>query len=363
MFSHNGKISTRQLMILLILQMFNMNILIMPRIGVGYWGKSGFLAPLAAIILGEIYLLCVTSLTRRFPKSTFVEITTQLLPKWIAYVVITLLAVKLTVSVGLELRMFGELISQIMLQKTPTVVIMIVLTVSAAYLVKSGIEATARMGEIVIFFMGVPLIIALGITIFRVNYEEVLPFLPIELSNVAVGTGLTSSLFVPIEILLMLNGLMDKPQMSRKAGTAAIISIGVLQALITLLCITQNGSNEILRQLWPVIILMKSVGMNNTVAENQEILMLIIWIFSAYMYVGIGIYIISLIGSRTCKFKRENVFVLPIIPIILLVALYPHNLGIVYRYYLRFEYYFGLWFLVPIPLFLLLVAKIRRIKE
>ena len=37
--------------------------------------------------------------------------------------------------------------------------------------------------------------------------------------------------------------------------------------------------------------------------------------------------------------------------IILLVALYPHNLGIVYRYYLRFEYYFGLWFLVPIPLF------------
>lgn len=362
MFSHNGKISVRQMMILLILQMFNMNLLIMPRVDVHYWGRSGYIIPIISIVLGVVYLLGVTSLTSRFPSCTLVEIVERIFPREIAWIVVVLFAVKLIVSAGLELRMFGELISQIMLQKTPTVVIMIIITVAAAYLVKSGIEATGRMSEIVIFFMGIPLLIVLGVSIFRVDYKEVLPFLPINRNNLLVGTGLTSCIFVPIETLLMLTGLMAKPNKCRKAGIRAIIIIGILQALITLLCITQNGSNEVQRQMWPTIVLMKSIGMNNAIVENQEILMLIIWIFSAYMYLGISIYVISLIGSRTCKFKRENIFVLPVIPIILLVALYPHDLGAVYNYYLRFEYYFGIWFLIPIPLFLLLVAKIRGIK-
>ena len=362
MFSHNGKISVRQMMILLILQMFNMNLLIMPRVGAYYWGRSGYIIAIISIVVGVVYLLGVTSLTIRFPRRTLVEIAENIFPRGIAWIVVVLFAVKLVVSAGLELRMFGELISQIMLQKTPTVVIMIIITLAAAYLVKSGIEATGRMGEIVIFFMGIPLFIALEISIFRVDYKEVLPFVPISRNDLWVGTGLTSCIFVPIEILLMLTGLMDKPNKCRKAGIGAIITIGILQAIITLLCIAQNGVNEVRRQMWPTIVLMKSIGMNNTIAENQEILMLIIWIFSAYMYVGISIYVVSLIGSRTCKFKRENVFVLPVIPIILLVALYPNDLGAVYDYYLRFEYYFGIWFLIPIPLFLLLVAKIRGIK-
>lgn len=363
MFSHNGKISVRQTMILLILQMFNMNLLVMPRIGVRYWGRSGYIIPIISIALGLVYLFCVTNLTTKFPNLTLVEIVKRILPQWIAVIVVFLFVIKLIVSAGLELRMFGELISQIMLQKTPIAVIMIVITVAAAYLVKSGIEATARMGEIVIFFIGVPLIIALGICIFRVDYKEVLPFLTIEMDDLLIGTGLTSCIFVPIEILLMLTGLMAKPHKCRKAGVGAIVTIGVLQAIITLLCITQSGCNEVRRQMWPTIVLMKSIGMNNTIAENQEILMLIIWIFSVYMYLGISIYVVSLIGSRTCKFKRENIFVLPVIPIILLVALYPHDLGVVYNYYLKFEYYFGIWFLIPIPLFLSFVAKIRGIKE
>ena len=95
-------------------------------------------------------------------------------------------------------------------------------------------------------------------------------------------------------------------------------------------------------------------------AENQEVLMLIVWIFSIYMYLSVSIYLITVIGSRVCKFKRENIFALPSIPIILLAALYPRDLGVVYTYYLRFEYYYGLWFVVPVPLILLLIAKIRR---
>jgi len=360
MFSHNGKISARQVMILLILQMLNMNMLIMPRIGANYLGRNSYIAPIIAILIGLIYLFCVTSLTTKFPKSTFVEITKELLPNWISYILIVAFAAKLVISVGLELRMFGELVNQVMLPRTPISIIMIVFILSAAYLVKSGIESTGRMSEILIYFIAVPLIIALLIMIFKTDYREVLPFFQVDPTDVGIGTVLVSFMFVPLEILLMLNGLMEHPNRVRKSGIRAIIVVGVLQAIITLLCITQNGLQETQTQMWPVIVLMKSLGMNDTIVENQEVLLLIMWVFSIYMYISTSLYIISLIGSRSYKFKRENVFILPAVPIILFIALFPNDLGVVYSYYVRFEYYYGIWFIIPIPLILVLIAKMRR---
>lgn len=361
MFSHNGKISTRQVTILLILQMFNMNMLIMPRVSTNYLGRNGYVASILAILLGLVYVFFITSLTTSFPGLTFVEIVNSILPNWIANVLVLLLSIKLILSAGLELRLFGEMIAQIMLPKTPMSVIMIALILTAGYLVKSGAEATARMGELLILFIAVPLVIALLALIFNLSYGDLLPFFRVEPMEVAVGTVLTSVMFVPLEILLMLNGLMKDPSKSKLAGKSAVITIGLVQGLITLLCVAQNGLDETQSQIWPAIVLMKSIGVSNATVENQEALMLIVWIFSVYMYVSISLYMITLIGSRNCKFKRENIFVWPVIPIILFVALYPNDLGVVYNYYLKFEYYFGLCFIVPIPFILLLIAKIRGV--
>lgn len=360
MFSHNGKVSGRQMMILLILQMFNMNLLIIPRICTQYLGRNGYIAPIIAIIIGVIYLFIITGLTLRFPDFTFAEISKHLLPNSIAYILILLLCVKFIISTGLEVRMFTEVIAQVMLPKTPKSVIMIVLLLTVAYLVKSGVEAIARMGEVIIYFVIVPLIIVLLMIIFRVEYKEIMPFFQISPREVLAGTGLTSFIFIPLEVLLVFNGLMNKPEEIKKVGVKAIITIGIIEGIITLLCITQCGVKEIKNQIWPVIVLMKSIGLNNSVQENQEMLMLIVWIFSIFMNVSISILSISLLGSRSCNFKRENVFVLPVLPIILLIALLPHDLGRVYTYYLNFQYYYGIWFVMPIPLILLLIAKIKH---
>lgn len=359
MFSHNGKISTRQVSILLVLQMFNINMLIMPRVCTQFLGRDGYIVPLVAIIAGIIFVICMTSLTTKFEGKTFVEICKSLLPKWIAYLLLGIFTIKIIISVGLELRMFCEMISQVMLNRTPISVTMIIILLTAVYLVKSGAEAIGRMAEILLYFIVLPLALALLSIIFKTDYKELLPFMRVEWENISWGVLGVSAIFIPVEVLLMLNGLMKNPKKCRVAGIGAVITIGVLQSLLTLLCITQIGLGETRGQLWPVILLMKSIGMDNTVVENQEVLMVIIWIFSVYMYISLGLYIITLIGSRTLTFKRENVFVLPVAPIILLVAMYPQDLGRAYEAYLKFQYWFGVWFIIPIPLILLLVYKIR----
>ena len=361
MFSHNGKISNRQVVILLILQMFNTNILLLPKLSTYYVGRNGYILPIVAIVLGILYVYCITVLTMKFPNMTLVELTKSILPNWLAYIVLIIFAIKLLVGTGLELRMFGELISQVMLPKTPIAVIMIIMILTAAYLVKSGIESTARMGEILIYFIFVPLIIVFIIIAVSTDYSELLPFFQTDIKNVGLGALNISFLFIPLEFLLMMTGLMETPNKVRKVGVIAIIIIGILECIIILLTISEIGLGETERQIWPVMALLQSIGLTNSVIENQEILMMIAWLLSIFMYLSSGLYFASLIGSRSCRFKRENVFVLPVIPIVLFVAIWPKGLVQVYNYYLKFQYYFGIWFLVPIPLVLLLIAKIRRL--
>ena len=355
MFSHNGKISTRQVTILLILQMFNTNILLLPKLCTYYVGRDGYILPLVAIIVGIIYVYCITVLTMRFPNMTLVELTKSILPNWLAYLLLIIFAAKILVGTGLELRMLGEMILQIMLPKTPLMVIMIIMLLTTGYLVKSGIEATARMGEILVYFIFVPLIIIIIVIALKADYEEILPFFQTNIESVGLGALNISFLFVPLEFLLIITGLTEKPSKVRKAGIVAVIIVGVLECVITLLTISEVGLGETQRQLWPVIALLQSLGLKNSIVENQEILTLTGWVLSIYIYISSGIYFASLIGSRSCRFKRENVFVLPLIPIIFFIAIWPKNIVQAYNWYLGFQYYFGIW------LILLLIAKVRRI--
>lgn len=359
MFSHNGKISTRQVLILLVLQMFNMNILVVPRLATNYIGRNGYALPVVAIILGSIYVYCITALTMKFPNKTFVEIVKEIFPNGIAYILAALFAIKLLIGTGLELRMFGELILQVMLPRTPLAVIMLVLLLSASYLVKSGAEATARMGEVLIYFIFIPLAITLITIALKVDYAELLPFFQTNVKDFGIGIIAISYLFIPLEFLLMITGLMKRPQRVRKIGISAVCIIGILTSLITLFTLAEIGPVETQRQVWPVLALMQSIGLNNSVVENQEVLLLFIWILSVFMCIASGLYFSSLIGSRSFQFKRENVFVLPFVPIVFFVAIWPKNLVAAYEYYLKFQYYFGIWFVVIIPLILLIIARVR----
>lgn len=361
MFSHNERISTRQVMILLILQMFNINMLLVPKLSTYYVGRNGYILPVLAIIFGVIYVYCITSLTMRFPNKTLVEITKDLLPDGIAYVLLSAFAIKLLIGAGLELRMFGELILQVMLPRTPLVVIMLVMLLTSAYLVKSGIEATARMAEILIYFVMVPIAIVIIIIALQTDYQNLLPFFQTDIKSVSRGALTMSYMFTSLEFLLMMTGLMRKPSKARKMGIRAVCFIGIVQGIITLLTLSEIGLGETQRQVWPVIGLMQNIGISQSVVENQEVILLSVWPLSVFVYISSGLYFSSLIASRSVKFKRENLFVLPLVPIIFFAAIWPKNIVEAYEYYLKFQMYVSIWFVVVVPLVLLLIAKLRRI--
>lgn len=359
MFSHNGRISARQTMVILILQMVNMGILILPRVCVSYVGRNGYILPLLAIPIGLIYLLCITGLTKQFPNATLYELSEQILNSLLAKILVYVLVVKMIMSIGLELRLFGELISQVMLVETPLEVIILVILLAVSYLAKSGVEAVVRMGEVLAYFIFIPMLFILVVMSTKMEYREVMPFFQVGKEEIGIGTGVVSLWFMPIEILLIIGGLMKRPEKAFKAGAVAIIVSALVEALFVLFAICKLGPTAVIGDIWPTLTLMRSMSMRSGVLEKQEIVMVILWIFTTYLYASMMLCTSSVLISRSFKFKRENIFVLPLMVVIFFVAIWPESLSKMYNAYLKFRFYFSIWFLLPIPLILWLVAKLR----
>lgn len=361
MYTHNGRISVRQAKLLLILQMFNTSILILPRIAAKQAGHDGYWLPIVAFFMGAIYIYTLYALTNRFRGETLVEFAPKIVTKPVAVVICVLFAIKLLISSGLELRMFSEMISQVLLPRTPIEIIILIMLFAVAYLIKSGIEATGRMAEILVYFVFIPLVLVLSLVVAKTDYKQIMPFFTAEPIEALKGAYYASLTFLPLEFLLMLGAMLKRPSKLKGIAFWAIGIIAIIEVVIIILTFTGIGVVETTRQIWPVITLMQNIQMPGSFVENQEILMMSWWVMSIYMYVSGGIYFAAIILSKLMNFKRENVTILPLLPIVFFVAIAPSSLINAYHYFIAFQGKYGIWFLFIIPLLLLLIAKIRKV--
>lgn len=361
MYTHNANISLRQLKFMLILQMFNMSTLIIPRVAANEAGHDGYLLPLWGFLIGCIYVWVITKVLERFPGEGIDTFAGKALSKWVGYIVIGLYVVKIVAGAGFEVRLFAEMISQVLLPSTPIAVIILFLLFAVYYLIKSGLEATGRMAEILAYFVFVPLVFILFLVIIKADFGELLPILTAGPENVAKGAYYMSMTFTPLEFLLMIGALVNKPNKIRRTCRWAIGIMALLEVIIIALTFSGVGMVTSSKQIWPVLTLMESVQLPGSILENQETLMMSWWIMSVYMYICGGMYVAGLALSKLCKFNRQNVTFLPLVPIIFFVAMVPKSLGEAYAYLTSYHKYTGSLFLLIIPTLILIVAKIRKV--
>lgn len=361
MYTHNANISVRQAKTLLVLQMFNMSMLVLPRIAGKLAGHDGYMLPVLGFVLGSIYIWSITALLNRFPGEGIDTIAPKVLTKWIGFILVLLYIVKLTIGAGFEVRMFAEMVSQVLLPRTPLPVIILILLFAVHYLIKSGLEASGRMAEILVYFVFAPLVLVLIFIVIKTDFKQLLPVFTSKPSGFLSGAYYVSMTFMPLEFLLVIGCLVNKPSKLKSICFFSIGVISIIEVIIIALTFTGVGMVTTTKQLWPVLTLMQSIQLPGTLIENQEILMMCWWIMSVYMYICGSFYVVSLTISKLAKFNRQNITVLPLIPIIFFISMIPGSLAESYTYLVKFNGKVGIIFLFLVPIILLAIAKLRRI--
>ena len=323
--------------------------------------QDGWLIPILGLVIGYIYVFTITSLSQRFPNKTIVEFAPMIITRPIGIIIIILFGVKILMTTAFELRLLCEIIRQLLLPKTPTGVIMMVTLFTVAYLVGAGIEAYGRMGEVLVLAVFIPLAIVFGFIVAKADYRQLLPVFQSTQMEIMEATYLVSLTFMPLEFMLLFTAFMREPRQARRSCKWAVVVIFAIEMATIMLTYVSIGVLEAKRNFWPVLTMVQNIQFPGAFIENQEIAMISCWIISIFMYISAGVYSFSLIGGRLFRLKKDNLFILPSIPLIYILAMLPSSFGQVYKWNNLFRLYFGALFLLPIPLVLLVVAKLRKV--
>lgn len=361
MFSNNDKISIRQMQILLLLTMFASVSLILPRTTSEIGNQDGWMLVIGAtfIMIGYAYL--ITTLGKMFPEKTIVEYSVEILTQPIGYLVVIVFIIKLVVFLGLELRVFSELIKQTLLTNTPIEYIMIFFLFTLVYLTRKGIECRGRIAEVIIFFTLIPIMLVLLFAVKDIKLENMAPVFAISSNDFFSGSYFVSIKVVGIEFLLISLAYVRNQKNVTKAAVQSIIFFMVISLIITFVTVGLFGEKNVAKQIWPVMTIMQVIELPGAFVERQDALMMSFWILTMVILNSAYLFYSSVLVGRLFKTKENNWINLMILPFAYFIALGPNNVPDTYEVMTRFTRMYGIYFLLPVPLLLLVVAKMRKL--
>ncbi len=363
MLSFNDKISIRQLQVLLILDIFGTGVIVLPRRVAEFGDQDGWIVIIIATLIAMIYAYFITSIGRMFPNKSFLEYTSIILSKPIAILISIGFIIKIVIGIAMEIRFFAEIIRQTMLYSTPFIVIFFGIILVSAYAAAKGYETRARIAEVLIYIMFIPLAFVFGVVAFDVDYSNLLPIMKTPPVNLIIGGFFTGISFKGMEFCLLVYPYIQKPKAVRKAVVNAIGFIGILMCFVTIITIGKFGPFDVKRQMWPVLEMMDSIDFPGSFIERQDALIMSFWIIATFSVVNSGLFFSSILLKDIFKKGRHSLYILACIPIVLIIAYIPKSIVDVYNIMEAVFITFGIVYMLIIPLILMLVAKARRLGE
>ena len=360
MLAANGKITMRQLQILIVLGALGTGVIVLPRRVAEFAGQDGWVIVIGLIVLaaavGWLISAAVTAATQAKPGAGFIAFTGHLLTRPVAYICGLALWVKLVFSAGLELRVFMEITQAVMLPQTPLPAVSIAVLAVCAYAAVKGMETRARVAEILFAVMALPFVFLVGLAFFDTDFSNLQPVLvtpPQELLN---GTLRLGFIFTGLECLLLVSPFLRKGKHMGRHVASALAFAGGIILLITVLTIAKFG-HGVAAQSWPVLRMMDMLNIPGSFIERQEALMFTFWIITAFAIGNMMLFFGGLLVKDMFKMKTRHLGVLATAVVVFAVSVFPWRdvYGVLDFMYMTA----GVFFLVVLPIILLIAAKVR----
>ena len=365
MFAENRKISLRQLQILLLLDSFGTVVLFLPAELAQISGRGCWAAALVGSLAFAAASLLLTMAGSKMPEGTVAEWCRFCFGDLIGTVVLVGLAGKLLFDGMIELRLFSEVVCRTMLPNTPVWVISLVILAVAGALAAQGIECRGRAAEILFFVVVVPLVIVLLAVAVSARFERVLPLALPPFVGLKKGIGAISVVFQGLTFLYFIFPALRKPVPAKGAVLKSALTTAVLVTIIVFLCLAVYGEGVLSEKLLPTLQMMERVSFSGIFLTRQDILFLWFWMASVCIFLSGVLFYGSLLGVRLRRqpeTKRKNWLWVCLLAVFA-ASFLPENLSEAHRLRMQIAPWMNLFYLIILPLLLLLLAKRKGGRE
>lgn len=363
MFADNNFITIKQLKLLLILDIFGMGITVLPQRAVLYGGQNGWLLVLVGMLFAIICLFFINSIAKTYGNDSFVDYICKLIGKPLGVILSFGFIIKIMMGVAMELRIFSEILKELMLFNTPFWVISISMLLVSGYMASKGYEARGRIGEILIFIVFLPLAFVFLVSIFDIDFSNLKPFFK-EINQVDAIKGSFYMLFhfTGIEYIFLVYPYIKEKEKIQKSSINAILIVGIVMTFITMLTIARFGKYDISYQMWPVLEMMDTIDLPGSFIERQDALIMVFWIISIFMMLNAGLFFSSLIFKDIAKVGTHTKYIIICTIIIYIISFLPTNITEVYKIVSFTHNTFGIFYMAILPLILYVILKVKGVK-
>lgn len=371
MFAENHMVSVRQMKRLLVLDLFAGTSLILPAAVGQLGGKAGIFSIVLGAVAAGIFALFLLN-TGRCYQGTYAQFCTQTLGKWGGRLYLAIYALKYFICAALLLAVFAQIVNHTFLTDMPKVVLGLALLAVCAYCTSRGLETRARLGEMLVYFIIIPVVIIIILAIPQIQLERLWPLDllpggqadavqtlggavsqslgagPAQLlggasvqtiggaagkagqlgasltlaSGRADGAGgwggfawaavVTFALFSVIEWLLYLRPNVRRPGKAQRGVLVSILWPALLNILILVTCIGVFSIEGMNAERWPTVILMQIVRFPGGFLSRQDGLMLAFWMAGMFVLIsGCMNYGSESLKTVFPKYKKSWMIVFP----------------------------------------------------
>lgn len=270
------RISLHQFMMVSTAVLLGTTYLPIAQIVAGAAGRDGWWSLLPAYSIGIPLGLMILSLMERYPGKNLLQISEQVLGKWLGKG-IGILYILISGYFGALLSQQGvDVFKRTILPLVPESVFLLTGMLLVLLLVWTGIEVYGRFSEAVLPVIIFSLIITMLMAIPRFEWEEFFPVLGYGLKP--VFWGIVKIAPFPMEYILFLAGVLpflpsgEKNRLKTGIWRATFL-VGILNTLLTLTEIITFGPQEAARLNYGLLALGKMVEIAKTISGVESIFM------------------------------------------------------------------------------------------
>lgn len=328
MFACNNKISNRQLQILIISNAIGIGIISIPQI---LFGSSIInLVGLLILILGIIFLAS----KKNYNSEDFLASLQKKIGPYPTKILLSFLLAKIILTSAWQLKLFSDIVKIYVLPKTPSYIVISILILTSSYLISKGYEVRARLSEILIWLIILPLAIVFFITIFDIKS---LPKIDLRITPAKIF----ESVFVFSQLdYLFLYKPFGKKNSRKKILSAVIFSWLAILLLTFILKLKINFQTP-----YPIIKLMSITDIPGGLIQNYDFFIISFIIITFFSLSASSIFF----SSWLFKFLGIKKFHIPICAtLIFLSSMLPKNFSCNLIYILGTFFYFVFPLLISI---------------
>ena len=317
MFSENQKISRRQLQRLLVVDWLGKAGLLLPHVSERATGRDFMIS----LLLGMAITLCYAWLIGWISKYVQVGFYTYIrnrLGGGVAGIVSVIYICYIFVNTVYLVSVFAAIATTFMLPESSPYLLMGMVLLGGVYMAAGGLEAGARVGEILYGVVLYPLAFMLLFAAFAIQ-PDYLKAGQATFNYRTARHGLEIfTAFGGMGVILFLSPYMSKKEAIAAALKKSTVTIGIGIFLTFLVCIGLFGESGMWATSWPVITLMSSVDIPGGFLRRWDVIFTGLLLAGFFVAVAIGLFYMRFLLREVLGRDRSSY--LPVVTVLVFGA-------------------------------------------